>query len=247
MKKINIVLLTAVLAMILLAVEVVIVKNLAKYEPQTTVVFSKERIPENTIVMDSMLIEKKIAADLVPDKTVSDIKDVVGKRVKSDIEKGEMLLSSKLFTSKSLDLAEKTTDGSRLFSIEFKADQVNGWWLVPGQLVDILFIPDIKSDQDLNALGPQNTMAGTNNKKEVIDTRPDYDKIIEDSCIIRLSGIRIAAVIDEKGKILTDFDRTTLPRYISFEVSGDMDEFLAWAKTNGRFEISVIPQIITGQ
>ena len=47
--------------------------------------------------------------------------------------------------------------------------------------------------------------------------------------------------IDEKGRLVKDTEGTALPRYISFELSDDQCDFLAYAKGNGRLEISVIP------
>jgi len=55
-----------------------------------------------------------------------------------------------------------------------------------------------------------------------------------------LSKIRIAAVIDDSGNILESGEYENKPRYISFEVNQKQAEFLAYAKSNGRLELSVI-------
>jgi hypothetical protein len=82
--------------------------------------------------------------------------------------------------------------------------------------VDIIYVPDMR--------------AGS---KEEVATNPN---------VIRIKHIRIAALIDDKGSLLKNEKRVTLPRYISFEVDEKQDEFLAYAKTNGRLEISAEPE-----
>lgn len=56
-----------------------------------------------------------------------------------------------------------------------------------------------------------------------------------------LKRIRIAGIIDEKGKLVNILEPECLPRYISLELTQEQAIFLAYAKGNGRIELSCIP------
>ena len=103
-------------------------------------------------------------------------------------------------------------------AVDFKADQANGWRLKKDQYVDIIFVPDKISI---------NNNPGNNTEK--------------DNGIIRIESIRIAALIDSGGNIVDEAGKGQIPSYICFEVDKGIDEFLAFAKKNGRIEIAVIP------
>lgn len=216
MKKVSFIILTLVLAVILLAIEVVIVKSASKYEPESSIVFAKTRIPENTVIQEAMLLEKKVNISMIHRQSIRNIRDAIGKRARIGIEEGEMILTGKLSRGDEMEEIEVKDKNNRLFSVEFKGDQANGWWLMTGQYVDIIFIPNEKA-------------RGQAVQQQVVTS------------IQRLRNIRIAALIDEKGKLLKNYGRSTLPKYISFEVTDEQCEFLAYAKSNGRLEISVIP------
>lgn len=237
MKKLNLVLLTSALVVILLAVEVVIVKSASKYEPQTSVIYSRVKIPQKTVIREEMLEEKKVAASMAHRQSFRKMSDIVGKRARIDMEEGEMVLSAKLGPVDEMEEIKVKNKDGRLFSIEFKGDQANGWWLMTDQYVDILFVPNEKA-KDYPSSEIHDSEGGMES------SRPD---VRENSSlkIQRLRNIRIAAIIDERGKLLKNAERTSLPKYVSFEVTQVQDEFLAYAKGNGRLEISVIPEITT--
>lgn len=71
---------------------------------------------------------------------------------------------------------------------------------------------------------------------------PDKTENNEQEATLELKNIRIAAVIDEKGKLHKDKDETHMPKYVSFEVTEKQAAFLAAAKGRGRIELSVIPE-----
>jgi hypothetical protein len=137
---------------------------------------------------------------------------------------------------------ELNNKDNRLFSIEFKPDQVNGWWLKVGQYVDIICIPnDLKDIKQTNI--PVKIKGDPTTANEIDVEAQDEIKRIQpqthvNSGIIRLENIRIAAIIDEGGKLLANEQRTSVPKIISFEVEQGQDEYLAWAKGNTRIEIS---------
>jgi len=230
-KRLNLFVAALVLVIIFLAAEIIIVKNISRYEPEVNVVFAKVRIPENTLIKADMLREKKIGADLAHAQSLHSIRDLAGKTAKVDIEEGEMLLSGKLKKADEMEKIEVSDMNDRLFTVEFKGDQANGWRLKEGQHVDIIFIANEKQAPPAVA-AHENEKAGT--ADEFLDT-------VQEKRVKRLRNVRIAALIDEKGKLVRNAERTSVPKYVSFEVNSGQDEFLAFAKTNGRLELSVIP------
>jgi Flp pilus assembly protein CpaB len=215
MKKVNLILLTTVLVIVLLAIEIVIVRNASKYEPQVEVLFAATKIAEGTIIKPHMLNSKKINLSYAHKQSVKNVEEVEGKRAKIEFEEGEMILNSKLIKADEFEEVIIEDNNNRLFSVEFKGDQANGWWIKTGQRVDIIFVPNDRAMRD-----------NDNNQKYVE----------------RLKSVRIAAIIDENGKLVKNNDRVSLPRYISFELTDKQCDFLAYAKGNGRLEISVIPE-----
>lgn len=221
MKRINMFILAIVLALIFLAVEVVIVKGVSKYEPEINVVFAAQRIPMGETITEDMLEKRKISLRLAHNKSVKNIEELIGKKVISDIEEGEIILISRVGDKDGTGEIVVVDRNSRLITVEFKGDQVNGWQLKEGQFVDIIFILDERS------------------------TIPEIEDItwFEDEKRIRkIRDIRVAALIDDKGKPVGSSESSSMPKYISFEVEDGLDQFLAFAKGNGRLEISLIPE-----
>jgi len=215
MKRVNLVIITAVITVILLIVEIIIVRNMSDYEPKVNVVYAKTHIPAGTEITGDMVEEKSVSISVAHRSSFKSSESVIGKTAESDIAAGEMLLPHRIRekgASRSIEVKDKN---SRLFSLELKGDQANGWQIRTGQYVDIMFVPD-RSMED-----------------------PSKPSGIED--IIRLSQIRIAALIDDKGRLLDESDGTSVPKYISFEVDKEQDEFLAYAKGSGRIELSAVP------
>ena len=215
MKKINLILLTAILIVVLLAIEIIIVRSASEYEPEVEVIFAKIKIDEGTTITTDMLVEKKINLSYAHKQSIKKTEEVAGKKAKVDIEEGEMILNGKLADIDEMDKLTIMDNSNRLFSVEFRGDQANGWWLKAGQYVDIIFVPNAKGNMEAD----------------------DVQKSIE-----KLRNIRIAAIIDEKGRLIKDSESGNIPRYISFELSDSQCDFLAYAKGNGRLEISLIPE-----
>lgn len=227
MRRFGTVLAAFLIVVVLVIIEVAVVKNASNYEPVSEVVFAKVRIPEKSEITADMLEVKKTGIGLVHPLSLRSIGDAEGKRASMNIEAGEMILSGKLGYD-GMERIEVKDKSKRLYSVEFKGDQANGWWLITDQNVDILFVPDAKGQ---NSVGPEN------GNIVIAET----SEIIGGSRVQKLRNIRIAALIDDTGKLLKNKDRTTLPKYISFEVTEQQADFLAYAKSNGRLEICVIP------
>ena len=229
MRRFGTVLAAFLIVVILVIIEIVIIKSASNYEPVSEVVFAKVMIPEKCEITAEMLEVKKIGIGLVHPLSLRNIRDVVGNKATMEIEAGEMILAGKL-GYEGMEKIEVRDKSKRLYSVEFKGDQANGWWLITDQNVDILFVPD----KNVQTSGGSKTEGSAANMEET-------SGIISGNRVQKLRNIRIAALIDENGKLLKNKDRTTLPRYVSFEVTDHQADFLAYAKSNGRLEICVIP------
>jgi Flp pilus assembly protein CpaB len=230
MRRFSSVIAAFMLVVILVVIEIVIIKSASKYEPMLGVVFAKVRIPEKTVITQEMIEIRNVGISYVHRQSIRNTGDVASKRAGMDIEAGEMILQSKLGSDEMEEISVRDKN-KRLFSVEFKGDQANGWWLLSDQNVDIIFIPDKTFDI-------QTDMSTTDNKDMSSRTATGSNMA---GGVQVLKDIRIAALIDDKGKLLENSDRNTLPKYISFEVTNEQASFLAIAKGNGRLEISVIP------
>lgn len=206
-----------VIAVILFILEVFLIKNIAGIQDKKKVVYTNTKIAANTRITAEMLIVKEVPGNLAHKLSFSDISQAVGKKARTDLEDGEMLLSSKIGTYGSMDGLAVTTPGNRLCCLDLKGDQANGWCIAADQRVDILFVPD-PGRVDKNS-----------------SMQPDGQ-----SCI-KLNSIRVAAIIDDKLKIIKDTDALKSPKYMMVEVTPEQAEMLAFAKGNGRIEIASIP------
>jgi len=218
MKKINILIFTIILSIIFLGIEIIIVRKAAEYEPKGNVVYASVDIKAGEIIKEEMLGQKEIGVSNIHQKSFKDKDEIIGKKVKTEFFKGEIILEGRLYDGKTNDEIQVLDRENRLFTVEFNGDQVNGWWLKEGQYVDIIFIPTEKAQK--------------------VTTITDDQKTYK---VERVRNVRVAAIIDDKGKLVKDSEKASTPKYVSFEVNDKLDEFLAYAKGNGRLEISVIP------
>ena len=219
-----------ILVFVLVIIEIIIVKSASKYEPKLGIVFAKVKIPEKTVITPDMIEIKDVGIGFVHRLSIRDAGNVTAKRAEMDIEAGEMMLSSKLGSNEMEQITVKDKS-KRLFSVEFKGDQANGWWLMTDQNVDIIFVPD-KADS-IRARVDTVASKGINGRTAAVEDLYSGMQVLKD--------IRIAALIDDKGSLLENSKRTSLPIYVSFEVTNEQANFLAYAKSNGRLEMSAIP------
>lgn len=230
MKRGKIVILASIFAAILLAVQIVIIRNAVNYQPEVTVLFAKSKIPAKTEISDDMIVEKKVGINFANKLAIKNKADVIGKSAAVDIEDGEMLLTSRMVNKDELEASPIKDKNNRLFTIEFKPDQANGWWLQVDQFVDIYFVPNEKV-----VLKPSQMSKNPPNNEARSDLDIDVDRVLT------YEKVRVAGIIDEKGKHVKASDKSTLPKYISFEVTPEQAKMLAFAKSNGRIEISLVP------
>lgn len=228
MKRPKTLVVAIILLVILLSVEVVVVKRASDYEPKIKAIYAKVKIPAETVITKDMLIEKEVALSLVNMKAIKDTAEAVGKIAKFDIEEMEMITNSRIaekIEEKAIELLDKN---NRLITVKFEPDQVNGWWL--NDRVDIIFIPDRTLTVAQKASNNiDNTAVGEEPKTITYNS----------AGIVRLENIRVAGIIDENRLLVDKIENTTYrPVLVSFEVNTEQDKFLAWAKYNGKLEVS---------
>lgn len=209
---------------ILVVVEMAIISNASGCEAKACAVYAKAGIDKNTVITGDMLEVKEIDAGMVHRDALRNIEDAVSKRAAMDIQAGEMMLEAKLLSDVS-GMPEAKDKDNRLFSVEFGVGQANGWQLSDDRYVDIIFIPNHgeQKEEPPAASG-------------VVPAAP------ESNGVKVLKNIRIAGLIDKEGKLLDNLDSDEVPGYISFEVTPDQAAFLAYAKSNGKLELCLIPE-----
>ena len=230
------------LGVVMLAVEIAIIKNAAVKKEMVKVLYTKTQIKQDTLITEDMVDFRDININLIHKFSIRDIGLISGKVAAVQLEEGEMLLSARLKNKEETELTKLLLPGFRTFTVEFKPDQANGWQLARGQPVDLLFIPEkrLMGDEQKNL---EETLNAVNSRISCIKTVfPDAGIgnriIISPDGIVRIKELKIAGIIDDKGKLAGKDEKTGLPKYVSFEVNSGIDEFIAWAKQNGTIEIS---------
>ncbi|NLP08319.1 MAG: hypothetical protein GX385_08985 [Clostridiaceae bacterium] len=212
-----------VIVILLAVIEMKIISNASGYEAGEKVVVALRDISRDTVITDEMLEIREISSGAVHRDAVRNIGEAVGLRAAADIYSGEALLKSRL-TDKAADAVEVLNKSNRLFCIKPEWDQANAWQLEKDQCVDVVFIP--------NHLKQDNTCPEAAGVVSVLPAQTG---------IKVMKNIRIAGFVDEDGEIVKSGEDEKIPRYIIFEVTQEQAVFLAYAKSNGRLELSGIP------
>lgn len=245
MKNLKKIVLIATLILILLVVEVVIVKSASKYEPEINIVYAKTRIETKTVITKEMLATKKINVSMAHIQAFGNESELIGKTARTDIEAGEMVLRSRIGKLEEMAEIKVMDENNRLYTISLNPDQANGWWVLVGQAVDIIFVPNPGPGTGVNSPADMSKPTKPGKQQKEINIPPIVPSVEEiialENGMKRLNNIRVAAIIDDAGKQFTNGERIGIPKLISFEVTAKQDEFLAWAKGNGRLEVSVRP------
>lgn len=211
------------IALLLVIIELTIISNASGYEAKEKAVFARVSISKNAVITGDMLEIKEIGAGAVHPNALRGMEKAVSKRAGMDIEAGEMLLESKLLSGEG-GIIEAEDHNKRLFCVGFEADRANGWQLSEGQNVDIIYVPNHGEQKDEPPLA--------NGVETVLPAS---------SGVKLLKNIRIAGLIDEDAAVVERVEEEKIPRYVCFEVTVEQAAFLAYAKSNGRLEVSGIP------
>lgn len=228
MKRRTVYIFTVLLAIILIIVEAYVVKVATKIEPEIEVIFASKKIPARTIITADMVTVKKIDVSLATLQTARNINEVIGKAATSEIESGEIIKTFRIADPLSLKEIKVLNPENRLMSVEFKPDQVNGWHLAAGDIVDIHYTPDAAANLNIDR------------RDSISDP---FQKSLLDFHVFE--NVRIAGILDDKGQVIHEVTKEQLPKIISFEVSKDLAKFLGAAKHSGKIEISVVQTVDT--
>ncbi len=209
---------------LLVTAETAIISRAAGYDTKVKVVFTNTDIPGNTVITADMLEIRETGGSTVHPDAVKNISEALGKRTTAGLIKGEMLLNARL-SAKGPNIVKAEDKNKRLFSAELKIDQANAWQFSERQFVDIIYVPNHGEE---NEQAPQ--------AWGVTDVPPTSGGVKI------MKNVRIAGIIDEDGLLLGLSESEKMPRYVSFEVTQDQAVFLAYAKSNGRLELSCIPE-----
>lgn len=218
---------TIILIIALCIAEIIFIRVVSDYEPKISIVFAKVKIDEDTIVSEDMVGLKTVNIGDAHKYAIKSVNEIIGKRTVTAIEENEMILSTRLNSSGDLEDIKVTNKENRLFSIEFKPDQVNAWWLLIGQSVDVIYIP--------NNLAAQKSLNGKLESEVTMNNIDEYSKVI--------SNLRVAAIVDDRFKQLKNDSReSNTPKYVVLEVSPKQAQYLAYCKAYGKLEAAVIPR-----
>jgi Flp pilus assembly protein CpaB len=233
MRRMKFIILTIIVTVILLVIEASVIKKVIGYEEEKTVIIAIKTIEVGAIIKKDMVKQMEMNVKDIHSNYITSMQEVVGKTAQEKIHIGEIILRNKINPEANHFVSDAKED-SRYFSLEFKGDQANGWWLNQGQLVDIIFVPDFKTLEE--------------GERTVESEALKAKGVMKGGGVWRLSRIKIAAVIDENGKIIKNSrERVLLPKFISFEVTPEQDTFLAYAKGAGRLELSALPANISNE
>ncbi len=212
-----------VIVILLVAIEMMIISNASGYEVREKAVFAARDIDENTVITGEMLEIREIGADAVHKDAVKSIDEAVNMTAADFIHGGEQLLKGRL-ADKPDNTVEALDRTNRLFCVEPKSDQANAWQLTKDQYVDLIYVPNYgqQSNTPPEAAG-------------VVGVPPLSNGVR------LLKHVRIAGLVDEDGNLAEEGVAKKLPKYIVLEVTEEQAIFLAFAKSNGKLELSSVP------
>lgn len=211
MNKIKIILGAIFLTIILLAAQFLVFRMLTGKEGMIPVLAAARDISPGEIITEDLVCETEIVDFGLTGEFPSRPDEIYGKIATDEIYQGDVVTLKRLGDNSERENTELFGEDTRFITIEFKPDQANGWFIENGSFVDLLFIPD--------------KTAGKTGSEEVS----------------RINNVRVAYIINDKGGLYNKEEPGPVPKYVSFEINNKLDEILAYAKANGRIEISVIP------
>lgn len=222
MKRRTIYIFTVLLAIVLIAVEAYIIKVATNIEPVMEVVYSTKKIPAYTVITPDMVTKKRINISLVTLQTATNLENVIGKAVTTDIDEGEAIKTFRLVSPDSISEIKLLNSKNRLITVEFKPDQVNGWNLKTNSVVDIIYTPN----NALRSLDAQKALLVDPFQKSLLEFQVFYD-------------IRVAGILDEDGNVVLGRNKGKAPKLVSFEVTEYQAKFLSAAKDTGTLNLAV--------
>jgi len=176
-------------------------------------IYSKD-LPAGSIIFNADITEIKVSSDsnLIQDYAL--LNAIEGKYIHSDVKSGQLIIGSDLFTHDAPAVFNDLEPGNVLYTLSMKAPDVNGWWIRPGNIVDVLIL-DVQISGQSNNLIPDQDNSG------------ERVKILENLKVIRL--------MDENGKNIKDSGK--LPVIICLEIAYEDARILFDAESTKKLKI----------
>jgi len=171
-------------------------------------------LPAGSIVFKTDISEIKVSNDSSLNQNYAPLNTIEGKYIHSDVKSGQLIIGSDLFEHEPLTVFKDLERGNVLYTLSMKAPDVNGWWIRPGNIVDILIL-DTKVHGQSNDL-----ILGQDN--------PDERVII-------LENLRVIRLMDENGNNIKDSGK--LPVIICLEISYEKAGILFDAESTKKIKI----------
>lgn len=213
------------------------IKFVSSFEPKITLVYAKTDIPNKTLITADMVEEKEVPLSSNNKYAIKSKNDVIGNKSVAPIFQDELILSTRYSKPDQVNGVNIKDKNNRIFTLDLKADEANGWQIHEDSYVDLIFVPNPTQKQ--NPI-PSSSASYNNTLPPQQGQMPISATNFDESQIVRLSKIRVAAIIGENNQVIDPSkDKDIIPKYVSFEVTTNQDTFLSWAKQYGHINVSL--------
>lgn len=169
-------------------------------------IFNKN-LPAGSIVGMSDILEIKVQSNqkLTADYALPE--NIEGKYIHSDVREGQAVITGDLYENAARTVFSDLKPGNVMYTISLKPQDANGWWLRPGNIIDILVF-----DNTAGRLEQSQNFISDNEKVTVIDeikiirVMDDDGNNVEDSK--KAPGMLCLEVDYEKAKILFEAENS---------------------------------------
>ncbi len=173
---------------------------------------SKDKINDNDVTKIEVMITD------VPDHSIKNKSDIVGKYVIEPVTKGAFILQHNISDIMNFEIT-LVPEGYKMISIPLGIDNAVGWKLEKDQIVEMIFSPT--------------------QYKNVVDNSSDFST---SSVLYSPRVIEEVQIIDIMNEALVSVDNESFagtPKYVVILLKEDDAEFVAKAKDKGRFDILI--------
>ncbi len=212
MKKITMIIITLILAIVLTVIQINIVKKAEKGEEQIEAVVYSGTYESGTMLTDNMLKVIKIPKSITPSGLCSQATEVLGGYLLRSVYEGEIVLlqtiTSEVPEQNDILSENRDSEGSVLISLKPDPDKAVAWQLKPGQKVNLLYTP----------------------------TRTGNDSL----SFFKLENIKVAGIADDTFSLLDVegvVSKKVKPIYLILDVTPEEAKMISHAKINGSIEI----------
>jgi len=174
-------------------------------------VYNKD-LPAGSLITSTDILEIKIHRDGKLNQSYALLADIENMYIHSDVKSGQIIIESDLHLNENLTVFNDLEPGNTLYTLSIRAEDVNGWWLRPGNIVDILIFDKTE---------PNNKFA----------LSEDYtnDKIT------MLGNLKVVRLMDENGNNIKDSAKS--PAIICLEIPYEKAGMLFEAEITKKIKI----------